>query len=210
MCFVSNPKDSRSEPKGLKNFVSSRKVSFGKFRWTPRMHSWQNSIILASQIFLRKTIRSYKIVSSSKETFFKKFYWSRRFQFWHPCWKVLTTFGIFSFKMIKEGRFNVFFAKKPFDSKCFSEHMACSFDLSAVFVSPETRNILSQSPKVWKGLFLLEKCPSESSAGYLECVPDKTGVFEKAFQKVLVVTQFSVLTPLSKSFAKIWSLFFQK
>ena len=70
-----------------------------------------------------------------------------------------------------------FLRKKPFLSKCFSQQMACSFDISDVFVSPETRNILAQSPKVWKPLVLLEKCNSESSPGHLECLPDETGVF---------------------------------
>ena len=70
-----------------------------------------------------------------------------------------------------------FFAEKLFDSNCFSEHMTCSFDTSAIFVSPETRNILAQTAKVWKVSFLLEKCPSESSTGQLECLPDETGVW---------------------------------
>ena len=82
----------------------------------------------------------------------------------------------------------IFLKKKSFYSESFSDQMDCSFGISVKF---------------------LEKCPSESSAGYLECVPDKIGVFEKSFQKVLVVTWFSVLTPLSKTFAKTWSLFIQ-
>ena len=79
-----------------------------------------------------------------------------------------------------------FLKKKSFYSESFSDQMDCSF---GIFVK------------------ILEKCPPESSAGYLECVPDKTGVFEKSFQKIPVVTWFSVLTPLSKTFGKIWSLF---
>ena len=55
--------------------------------------------------------------------------------------------------------------------------MACNFDISDVFVSPETRNVLAQSPKIWKVLFLPEKCNSESSPGHLECLPDEPGVF---------------------------------
>ena len=87
--------------------------------------------------------------------------------------------------------------------------MDCSFGISVKFVLAVAPKNITQNTKFWKVLFLLEKCPSECSAGYLECVPDKTGVFEKAFQKILVVTWFSVLTPLSERFAKIWSLFNQ-
>ena len=55
--------------------------------------------------------------------------------------------------------------------------MACSFDIFAVVVSPETRNFFAQSPNIWKGLFLLQKCHSENSDGHLECLPDEPGVF---------------------------------
>ena len=54
--------------------------------------------------------------------------------------------------------------------------MECSCGNSVKFVLVVTPKILAQSPKIWKILFLLEKCPSEYSAGHLECLPNETGV----------------------------------
>ena len=69
-----------------------------------------------------------------------------------------------------------FFLKKSLYSNSFSDHVDCSFGNSVKCVLSVTPRILAQSPKVRKVLFLLEKCPSESSAGRLECLPDETGV----------------------------------
>ena len=54
--------------------------------------------------------------------------------------------------------------------------MECSCGNSVKFVLVVTPKILAQSPKIWKILFLLETCPSEYSAGHLECLPNETGV----------------------------------
>ena len=84
--------------------------------------------------------------------------WTRRFQF-------DTTIGYFCQdsgtlpldvgKMIQ----SVFFEKKSFHSKSFSDHMDCSFGISVKLVLAVTPKDLSQTPKVWKVLFLLGKCP---------------------------------------------------
>ena len=55
--------------------------------------------------------------------------------------------------------------------------MDCSFGNSVKCVLSVTPKILAQSTKVWKILFLLKICPSETSAGHLECIPDEPGVF---------------------------------
>ena len=55
--------------------------------------------------------------------------------------------------------------------------MECSFRNSAKFVLPETWNILAQSPKVRKVLFLPEICPLECSTGHEECPTDEPAVF---------------------------------
>ena len=120
MCFVSNPKDSRSEPKSFKSFVSSRRVSFGKFHWRPRMPSWRNWSFNADRKFLGRTKEIHKIVSSPKGLFFKTFYWSRRFQFWHPCRKHLPTSGTSLFRISTQGQKYVFFSKKNIISQSVS------------------------------------------------------------------------------------------
>ena len=76
-------------------------------------------------------------------------------------------------------RFKVafFLKQKSFYSKSFSDHMDCSFGNSVKFVLAVTPKDLAQSPKVWKVLFFLENCASENSAGHLEGIPDKIGVF---------------------------------
>ena len=139
LCFTRNPKHSLSEPKSLKRFVSSRKVSFGKFRWTPRMPSWRTWSFLANQCFLGKTMEKYKIVASSEEVFFKMFFRSLKFRFPLPSWKRLPTSGISPFKISKQSQ-NYFVWTKLFVSKCFSGNMECCFDKSAKIVSPRNRN----------------------------------------------------------------------
>ena len=168
MCFVSNPKDSRSKPKSLKSFASSRKVSFGNFRWRPRMPSWRNWSFTANRNFLGKTKEINKIVSSFKEFFLKKFYWSRRFQFWHPCRKQLPTSGTSLFRISKQSQKNVFFWRKK---NILSQSVSLD-RWNAVLtnllknVSPRKRLFLAHCPKVEKFWFppefLLRKVPPDT------------------------------------------------
>ena len=99
-------------------FTSSRELSPRVFRWTPKKPSWQ-TWTFENQFFLRKNIRRYKIATPSQETFFKKTYWAHKNQFWHLCWKVRPKSGIFSFKVSKQSRNNVFFRRKTFWFKVF-------------------------------------------------------------------------------------------
>ena len=178
MCFGSNLKGSRSEPESLKNLASSKNLSFGNFRRIPRMHSWQNWSFVASQFFPRRTIRGYKIVPSTKETFFKKSCCSRRFQFWDPCRKVLPKTGICSFQISKQSQNYVFFRKKTFWLKVFLwTHGMQFWRICRLCFTRNQKHYRPEPKKVGKVLFLLEKCPSESSAWHLGCRPDEPGVF---------------------------------
>ena len=79
----------------------------------------ETGVFLQLNLFLRGTIRRYKIVPSSKETFFKKFYWSRGFQFWDPCRKALPKTGICSFQINKQSQTYVFSEKETFSLNVF-------------------------------------------------------------------------------------------
>ena len=180
MCFVSNPKDSRSEPKSFKSFASSRKVSFGNFRWTPRMPSWRNWSFTANRNFLGKTKEINKIVSSFKDFFLKKFYWSRRFQFWHPCRKQLPTSGTSLFRISKQSQNYIFFRKKPFVSKCFPGQMECCFDKSAKKCFDKKTAFPCSLPKGQKVLVSAGISSSKGSAGHVECLFEEPGIFCKS------------------------------
>ena len=90
------------------------------FHWTRRMPYWRTWSFLANQNFLRKTIKRYKVVPSSKERFTKNFLWSRGLCFWHPCRKFLPQ--IWNFIIQNQKRIsNIFIVleKKPFSLKSF-------------------------------------------------------------------------------------------
>ena len=106
-----------------------------------------------------------------------------------------------------------FSQKKTFWFKVLLRTHGMQFWHLCRFVSPETRNILAQSPKVWKVLFVLEKCPSESSTWHLECLPDEPGVFlqiEVSSEKPWNYNKLYLLSS-SKNFFKTfyWSPRFQ-
>ena len=170
MCFVSHPKDSRSEPKSSKSFVSSRKVCFGKFRWTPRMPSWRNWSFTANQNFLGRTKEIYKIVFPSKEFFLKKFYWSRRFQFWQSCRKHLQTSGTSLFRISKQSQIYVFFRKKTFCLKVFPWTDGMLFWQICLKCFAKKTAFPYSLPKGRKILVSAESSSSKCSAGHVECL----------------------------------------
>ena len=100
--------------------------------------------------------------------------WTRRFQFDTTIGYFCQDSGTLPLDVGKTIQ-SVFFEKKSIYFKSSSDHVDCSFGNSVKFVLSVTPKILAQSPKVWKVLFLLEKCPAESSAGHLECLSDETG-----------------------------------
>ena len=95
-----------------KCFGFSENFFLEMFRWTRRIPFRGTWSFLASQNFQTKTLKWYKVVSSSRKTFLKMFLWSRKFRFGDPCWKLLPTSGTSPFRISKQSRKYVFFRKK--------------------------------------------------------------------------------------------------
>ena len=91
--------------------ISPSKCSTGHVECLPDEHG----VFLANQIFLRKTMKRSKVVSSSEERFFKMFLWWRGFCCWHPSWELLPkirNFFIQIRKKKKKRQVYVFLEKK--------------------------------------------------------------------------------------------------
>ena len=107
--------------------------------------------------------------------FYLKCLWTRSCQFDTPSGYFCLQSGTLPLIVGKTIQ-SVFFRKKIvlLQKLLWSHGHFWQFCQLCLTVTPE---ILLQSPKVWKILFLQEKCPQESSAWHLECLPDETGVF---------------------------------
>ena len=73
MCFVSHPKDSRSEPKSLKNFVSSRKVCFGNSAGHLECLPDETGVLLQIEISSEGPRKYIKLYLLQKNFFSKSF-----------------------------------------------------------------------------------------------------------------------------------------
>ena len=152
-------------------------MSFGKFRGIPRMHSWQNWRCVAGQFFLRKTIRIFKIVPSTKEIFSKSSTGHIDFNFWTLVETFCQKLEFFHSKSTNRVKIMFLFEKETFCLKvilstygmqfwhlwrfCFTRNPKHSRS------EPKTLKSFSSSKKVWFG----------TSPGHLECLPDEPGVF---------------------------------
>ena len=170
------------------------------FQWTRRMPYWQTLTFFANQIFLRKTIRRYKVVSSSKWSFTKKFPWSHGFCFGHPCRNLLPQIRNFFIKNQKNSQTYFFGEKNPFVSKLFSGHMECGVDNSAKIFSPRNRQLLADCPKVKKFWFVPNYFPEVLfSAGHVESLPGSSSFSFEVFADAKVAYVTTVAFPFSKN-----------
>ena len=130
--------------------ISPSKCSTGHAECLPDEHG----DFLANQIFLRKTMKRSKVVSSSEESFFKMFLWWRGFCCWHPSWELLPKIWIFFIQIREKKTSFCFFRKQNFVTKCFSGHMECGVDNSAKEISSRNQQLFAYSLKVKKFCFL--------------------------------------------------------
>ena len=170
------------------------------FDWTLRMPIWRTWSFLACQNILRKNMKRYKVVSSSK--IFKMFLWSRRLRYGPSCWKSLPKIRKFSNENQQTESNLFFFEKKPFVSKCFPGHMECGVENSAKVFSPRNRQLFAHCPNVIKFCFL-QNFSSKRSVEHVECLPRSS----RFSFEVFVHTKVTDLKQLVNMFAKISELF---
>ena len=149
ICFGSNLKESRSEPKSFKNSASFKTLSFGNFRRIPRMHSWQNwsfrkgfstsssgHVVFSFDSLVEKFCQHLEFVHSKSTNRIKILFFFSKENFLSQS-VFLDTWNAFLTNLLKvfrqeTGNFALLPRKakklvcdKFFCSKCFSVHVEC-------------------------------------------------------------------------------------
>ena len=140
------------------------------FHCTRRMFSWRTWSFFASQISFGRTLKIYKIVSSSDRNFLKKFFWSLISRFWHRCRKRLPkNWKFFTQKQKREWktcslRINTFCPKVLLWIHAMRSWQLCQNCFA------KKPSFSCSVPKVRNDLISSKIFSSKCSAGHVECL----------------------------------------